>query len=344
MSVMFRVTRSLWLEVLLAGSVAVFGQTSSVVPQGGEFSILGSIRGDQVLPSVSLSSSGGVIVWQDNVVDKHGAGVGGALLGSGFGAGRIFKVNRTGTGDQIKPKTQLLANNNIIYVWESSAAGTPDIYARLSRGPKESGAYGSNFYTIDLRLNTYQKDQQTDPAVAALPDGSAIVTWQSYGQDGGLWGVYAKRVLAVGRAPGKEFLVNEFVSNQRSPAVAALANGNYAIAWVSDQERSATSSDIYARIFTAEGAAVTDEIAVNTTANPCASPAVAPMNDGGFTVVWAQRDLSVPTNGWDVWGRPISAGGCRRRAISGSTTTWRETSICQGSQRGRRGAWWCGRA
>jgi hypothetical protein len=57
------------------------------------------------------------------------------------------------------------------------------------------------------------------------------------------------------------------------------------------------------------GVPVTDEIAINSTANPCASPAIAPLNDGGFVVVWSQNDASVPTNGWDVWGRPFTAEG-----------------------------------
>ncbi|MGA2177347.1 MAG: hypothetical protein ABSH38_20420 [Verrucomicrobiota bacterium] len=306
---MLRVPGSLWLGVFLAGSVALLGQ-NSVVRQGGEFSILGSVPGDQVRPSLSLSSSAGVIVWQDNMVDKHGAGVGGALLNTGFGASRIFRVNKTATGDQIKPKVQLLANNDLICVWESAVAGTPDIYARLARGPKGGDAYGTNFYTIDLRLNSYTADQQTDPAVTALPDGSAIVSWQSYGQDGSMWGVYARRVLATGKTPAKEFLVNQYTAyNQRSPAVATLANGQYVIAWISEQERFLNSVDVYARIFTAAGVPVTDEIPVNSCTNICDSPAVAPLNDGGFTVVWAQKDSVVLTNSWDVWGRAFSAGG-----------------------------------
>jgi hypothetical protein len=309
MPLMFCRPRSLCLGVFLAGSAALWGQ-NAVLPQGGEFSILGGIPGDQVLPSVSLSPSVGIIAWQDNAVDKHGAGIGGAMLNTTFGASRVFCVNKTATGDQLKPKIALLANNNIISVWESSVAGTPDIYGRLSRNTKDTNTFGTNFYTIDLRLNSYTADQQDDPVVAALPDGSAIVAWQSYGQDGSLWGVYARRVLATGKAPATEFLVNQYTSyNQRAPAVAALAGGNYVIVWISEQERFYNSCDIYARIFTAAGVPVTDEIAVNSGVNPCDSPSVAPLNDGGFTVVWSQKDLQVPTNNWDVWGRAFSSGG-----------------------------------
>jgi len=311
MAVILRVPKA----ILIGGSLAVFSLAlfaqTSVAPLGGEFSILGSVPGDQVLPSLSLSSSGGCVVWQDNGIDKKGAGVGGSLLDNNFISGRMFQVNRLATGDQIKPQVQLLANDNTIYVWESSVAGTPDIYARLSKDTaKGSHAYGSNFYTVDLRANAVIADAQADPAVAALPDGSAIITWASYGQDGSMFGVFARRLLASGKwAKAKEFQVNQYTSyNQRNPAIATLASGNYVIAWVSEQERYANSLDVYARIFTPAGVPVTEEIAINSGSHPCATPTVAALNDGGFTVVWGQKD-TVATNGWDIWGRPFSATG-----------------------------------
>jgi hypothetical protein len=324
-SVMFGVSKCLLLGVFLAGSMAVRAQNppqNPLVAQGGEFSILGTKPGDQVWPSISLLPSAGVIVWQDNVVDKHGIGIGGAELttgGPGYSAGRIFGVNKTATGDQINPRVQLLADDNMITVWQSSVAGTPDIYARLAKGTttkatKTTAAistYGTNFYTSDLRVNTYIKDQQVDPAVAALPDGSAIITWSSYGQDGSMWGVYARKMSDKGAfSPAKEFLVNQYTQyNQRKPAVATLANGQYVIVWISEQERFYNSVDVYARIFSATGTPVTDEIAVNSGTYPCDTPDVAPMNDGGFTVVWSQKDLGVPTNSWDIWGRAFNAAG-----------------------------------
>ena len=171
-------------------------------------------------------------------------------------------------------------------------------------------------------------DQQVTPAMTALPDGSAVITWASYGEDGSMWGVFARRLSETG-APmaekkgmaAKQFLVNQYTSyNQRDPAIATLAGGNYVIAWVSEQERGANSVDVYARVFTANGVPVTDEIPVNSGTNPCATPAVAAMNDGGFTVVWAQKDLVVATNGWDIWGRAFTAAGTAEVADFGINT------------------------
>jgi len=324
------VAKSLGFGLFLAGSFAAFGQNAvvaqnPVVPQGVEFSILGSIPGDQVLPSISLSSAAGVIAWQDNVVDKNGSGI-----------GRIFCANKSATGNQINPKVQLLGNDAILFVWQSSVAGTPDIYARVTKptltkvettvtnGAKvqtetsTTSSYGTNFGTIDLRVNTYTKDQQIDPAVAVLPSGGAVITWSSYGQDGSMWGVFAREISSKGAlTPAKEFQVNQFAQyNQRKPAVATLANGDFVIVWVSEQERYYGSVDVYARVFTPAGKPDTtvnggDEIAINTTTNGiiCDTPDVAPMTDGGFTVVWARKNWSYPSYGWDIWGRAFNASG-----------------------------------
>jgi len=293
--------------------VANFVQ-NPVTAQGGEFSVLGSVPGDQVLPSLSLSASGGCIAWQANMLDRRGGGIGASLLNTSFNAGSHFRVNKVVSGIQNNPQVQLLANDNMIFVWQGSvtATGNPYIYARFAKNSaRGADTYGSNFYTGDIQVNTYTADQQISPAVAALPDGSAIVTWQSYGEDGSMWGVYARRLTAQGRGvPAKQFLVNQYTSyNQRNPAVAVLANGNYVIAWVSEQERSVTSIDVYARIFTAAGVPVTDEIPLNSGTNACAAPAVAALNDGGFTAVWSEKDALVATNGWDIWGRAFSASG-----------------------------------
>jgi len=335
MSVIFRVPKRLCTGgALFAVSMALLGQ-NSVTNEGGEFSILGSVPGDQVWPSLSLSSSGGCIAWQDNWVDRKGGGIGASLLDSSVppDASRSFRVNNVIVGRHVKPQVQLLAEGDMIFVWQGAvaAAGDANIYARFARNnAKDAGTYGSNFYTPMIRVNTYTLDQQADPAVAALPDGSAIITWSSYGEDGSMWGVFARRLTAAGKAPStnndgskKEFQVNQTTAyNQRNPAVAALANGNYVIAWVSEQQRPSVGvpyyldtpnagarADIYARVFTAAGAPVTDEIPVNSGTDLCNNPAVAALNDGGFTAVWAQKDSLVVSNGWDIWGRTFSASG-----------------------------------
>jgi hypothetical protein len=285
---------------------------------------MGPRPSDQVLPAIALTPSGGVVAYFN-----QGQGIYGAVLGSELTSPANFSVNKTATGDQVRPSVKALLHGNTVYVWQSKKLGTADIFARFAKG--------TAFYTSDIRVNTYIKDQQVEPAAAALPDGGVMVVWSSYGQEQAgspvatgsfvlvgpelvaprsgatatrLWGVYARKLTATGAgATASEFRVNQFVAgNQRLPTVCTLANGNVVFAWVSEQERSVTSLDIYARVFTPAGVPVTHEFLVNTVTNKCASPALAALNGGGFTVAWGQKD-TVLTNGWDVWGRAFSANG-----------------------------------
>jgi hypothetical protein len=270
---------------------------------GGEMNLLGPLPGDQVMPALALSGGGGVLTWEDNnLVPAKGVHIGGALLDSSLSAQSVFCANKVVLGEQTKPQVQILRDGSILHVWESSAAGKPYIYARFAKGMK--------FYTSDIRVNTDLTDQKADPAVAALPDGGAIVVWSGYKQGGSLWGVFARKLTATGAgATPKEFQVNQFKGNERSAAVTALANGNYVVAWASEQERSAKSADIYARIFKSSGVPVTDEFLVNSSMSVCANPALAPLGDGGFVAAWSQKDAVVYGNGWDVWGRAFDASG-----------------------------------
>jgi hypothetical protein len=179
--------------------------------------------------------------------------------------------------------------------------------------------------TGDIRVNTYTNEFQINPSVATLTDGSVVVIWASYGQDGSMQGIYGQKFSAAGDKVGGEFQVNSFTSNnQRTPAVAALAGGNFVVTWVSELQRGSGSVDVYACIFSPSGTPVGSAFAVNTTTtNICANPSVAGSTDGGFAVVWGQDnsvgrnvagDISVAgtvpnPDGWDVLGRLYNATG-----------------------------------
>ena len=139
--------------------------------------------------------------------------------------------------------------------------------------------------------------------------------------------VYGKILSPTGQTVSNEFLINQFTSyNQRTPAVAALKNGGFVVAWVSEQERNlaavssasnsiavensmAPSVDIYARLYASNGAPASAEFLVNTDANPCANPAVAAAADGSFMVAWDAHDMVNVNNGLDVYARTFSSTG-----------------------------------
>ena len=280
-----------------------------VVPVGTEFPVVGTPAGEQVLPALALSQTNSYLFWQDNSVNggKNGSyGIGGAqLLASTFASGPLFRVNKAAVANrnETMPQAALLNGGQVAVVWQGNALGTPDIYGRFLINGKWSA--------LDLRMNTYLKDQQTEPVVAGLSDGGAVVTWSSFRQGGSYWNIYQRKYLATGAAAWtKEQPVSvSGAKSQRSPAIASLANGNYVVVWVAEQGRFSDSVDVYARVFTPAGAAVTGEMLVNSATNACANPAVAGLSSGGFLVAWSEKDILATTNSWDVWGRSFSPAG-----------------------------------
>src|SRR5262245_45314692 len=86
----------------------------------------------------------------------------------------------------------------------------------------------------EFRLNTVISQDQLIPVVASDATGDFVAAWQSQGQDGSGFGVYAQRFNAAGVAQGDEFRVNTFTtSDQSSPAIAMDFDGNFVVTWLS---------------------------------------------------------------------------------------------------------------
>jgi len=185
--------------------------------------------------------------------------------------------------------------------------------------------------TVITNTTTPSGPFQINPAVAVLNNSNVVVVWSSFDQAGSnsLLDVYGQLFSPSGQQMGTNFLINQFTAyNQRTPAVAALPNNGFIVAWVSEQERSAYNSggidnvngvsptqtglpsvDIYARFYNGSGVAQGNEFLVNTDNNPCANPSVAVAADGSFMVAWGEKDLVVTDNSWDVYARTFSSTG-----------------------------------
>ncbi|HWW00690.1 MAG TPA: hypothetical protein VNZ64_13415 [Candidatus Acidoferrum sp.] len=320
---------------LLAGALSGAAvAATNFVANGGEYGITGSMPGDQVHPALSLSPTGGFLVWEDNITDGDGLGISALQLDSGFSAFRSpFRVNITGAKDQERPQVSLLNGGGAAFVWQGGAMGFQHIYARFL------SAAGTWLTTNDIVVNT-AANYQINPVVATLANSNVVVIWASFNQytASSMQDVYGQLFSPDGQKIGDEFLVNQFtVFNQRSPAVAALTGGGFVVAWVSEQERglvagsgefvytaatNQVSVDVYARLYGASGAPASNEILVNNSFNPCASPRVAAASDGRFMVAWAQKDLSNRSNSWDIVARSLSSAGVPGNLVTVNTTLY----------------------
>lgn len=171
------------------------------------------------------------------------------------------------------------------------------------------GAIGSEF-----RVSTTTTGDQLWPGyasrtIALSPKGDCAVVWQSFGQDGAGWGIFGQRYNSAGAALAGEFRVNlTTAGDQVSPAVATDAAGNFVVAWAGPD---GDGYGIYARRFTAAGAALGGDVRVNqTTSNEQAAPAVAADADGNFVVAW--HTIGQDGDGVGVFARRFSFQGAPR--------------------------------
>ena len=283
------------------------------VAQGAEYKVAGTWAGEQVYPHSSIKTTGGYVVWQDNITDGDGYGISGRKLDGSFsGSLSTFVVNANGTDDQERPQVTMLNDGGAIFIWQSGRQSFQNIYGRVRNA---AGVWGTGDILINSSTNFYQRDA----ALTTLSGGNVVVVYSSYNQvaAGSMQDVYAQILTPTGAKSGGEFTVNTTTAfNQRSAAIAPLSDGRFVVVWISEQQRFENSADVYARIYAANGTSATSEFLINSSTNICANPTVAPSADGGFLVTWMQLDLAVSTNSWDVFARPFSGaanGGVTRR-------------------------------
>jgi hypothetical protein len=293
-----------WLLVVAAPAL-VQGQ-GSFAPDGGEFGIVGTLSGDQVYPHLSVKTTGGYLVWQDNITDGSGLGISARKLDSSLSATlSTFRVNQIGTNDQELPQVSVLNDGGAVFVWQGGVQGFQRIYARcLTAG-------GTWATTNDVLVSTFTNSQK-DAVVTTLTDGNVVVAWAN--ATNSMRNVYAQRLSPTGQRLSSELLVNQYTDfNQRSPAIAALSDGRFVVVWISEQQRFENSVDVYARLYAPNGAPASSEFVVNSATNACANPTVAPSADGGFLVTWMEATPYAATNKtymqWDILARPVSAAG-----------------------------------
>ena len=294
---------------------------------------------DQANPRVALLKNGGaVFVWQGGPRSHEQI------------YGRFLTPSDTWlTTTDVVVNAQSSTNVSYSYVTNITSIITTNWNHTHTRITSYSTNTTSTVTTNAIAINS-SLNFRINPAVATLNNSNVVVVWGSFDQAGplSLQDVYGQIFSPDGQKIGGEFLINQFTSyNQRTPAVAPLANGGFVVAWVSEQQRTVAqpntglvvpsqesypSVDIYARLYDGNGVAQNGEFLVNADSNPCADPAIAAGSDGGFMVAWDARDMTSPlSNSLDIYERSFTSAG----AGSGGTVS-RVNSHLYGDQYGPR--------
>ena len=143
----------------------------------------------------------------------------------------------------------------------------------------------------EFRVNTFVASEQKVPAVAVAPRADFLVVWNSLGQDGDNFGVFAQRYNALVQPQGGEFRVNTLAQGRQyvyGGGVTSDRSGNYMVVWTSaGPGQDGAGRGIMGRIYSPAGVPVTGEFLVNAfTAGAQTRAAVATLPGGQFVVVW----------------------------------------------------------
>lgn len=255
---------------------------------------------DQSFPSVAVQHTGAfVIAWASVTQDGDSSGIyaqrysaAGAVVGS------EFQVNTYTTNRQQFPSVAIDTAGDFVVAWQSRGEddnggnyGSYGIYAQRfnSAGTKQGG---------EFRVNTYTTGTQDRAQVAMDSAGNFVVTWESQGNDGDSYGIFAKRYNAAGVVQGSDFKVNTYTTSfQSQPAIAMDSTGDFVITWSSFQQDGGYDG-IYAQRYSPAAVAQGTEFRVNTyTTESQNTPSIAMDGSGNYVIAWVSTDQDGSSEG-----------------------------------------------
>jgi len=247
-----------------------------------EFQVNTHTSYDQKNADIAMEPGGNfVVVWSSYGQDGSSNGIFGQRFDPNCSPiGEEFQINTTSSGNQTEPAVAMDAMAGFVAVWHGPGLleeNEEDIFAQC---------FDSNGIPIgDERcINRQIAGRQLYPDVAISSNGMFVIVWESENTpETGKKAICGQFFDSNGMEIGAEFIVNEEPMVCRYPAVAADANGNFAIAWLDDR----SSNSILTRLFASDGLARTDTFEVSTVEfRSVTRPSIAMNADGYFVVAW----------------------------------------------------------
>lgn len=205
--------------------------TIEIAPSGPEFLVNSHTSGAQTNSMVTALEDGGfVVTWQSQGQDGSALGLYGQRYSAdGTPAGEEFAINSWTENSQHDASVAALADGGFVVTWTSDAQDGDGGGIFAQRFAADATPIGDEF-----QVNGTSAGEQSDSAVAALPDGGFLVTWKSDGdlhgqifsQDGDPVG--EELLLIVGT---EEYDDGEDRSWNVNGAVVVLPDGGFAVTW-----------------------------------------------------------------------------------------------------------------
>jgi hypothetical protein len=160
----------------------------------------------------------------------------------------------------------------------------------------------------EFQVNTYTTSNQYYTTVGVSATGAFVVTWESFGQDGSMDGIFARRYDSAGMPlDGVEIQVNTYTTgSQHNPFVGVADSGDFVVTWI---EHGRDGVGVVARRFASTGTPLdASEFQVTTTTSlPLRYPTIAVSSSGEFIVAWQGNPEG--QDPWAVHARRYDSAG-----------------------------------
>ncbi|MBF0270109.1 MAG: FecR domain-containing protein [Alphaproteobacteria bacterium] len=253
-----------------------------------------------------LADGSYVVAWQSSPQDGNGYGIYMQRFdANGQALGVETRVNSYVTYDQINPAITVLSDGGFLVAWQSNVQDSSGYGVYAQRYDADGAAQGAERY-----IPTNTSYNQWETSLAGLTGGGYVAVWSSMQAGSGTVGydIYYRIVKGDGTNLTSGLLANNTQTDgQTLPAVTALQDGGFVVAWQSAGQ-DGEGTGIYLRRFNASGTAQGEEAQVNVTSTYDQSQvALTTLSNGRFVVTWQSGGQDGSGSG--IFARLYSAAG-----------------------------------
>ncbi len=202
--------------------------------------------------------------------------------------------NANPVGHQMQPSASMAGDGSVWLTWRSFGADGDQGSIIARRFDADLGDA-----TPEVLVNAVTAGHQTDPLIAALPDGEALVIWISPSEDGKTSEVLGRKLGPSGQPAGDAFrIAPSGGSFHRTPALATDDKGRVLVAY-GRTSSSGQPEGVYVRALHADGTSAGDEQRLDDPARVGIEP-VLDLDDLGHAVA---AYLAAQGEGYELFTR-----------------------------------------
>jgi hypothetical protein len=220
---------------------------SAGTPLSSKFLLSTGTAGHQFSPAIAaFGDRKFAAVWVENTAEQSSIKL--QLFANGIKVGVEIPVTSTNGATNSDPQIAVLGDGRLVVLWTVDKGTENEIRGQLLNS--DGSPLGNDF-----RVNTSLGDEAAfRPEITALADGRFVVTWEDRknGLDKDGDAIHAQVFNADGTKSGSEFLINTTTKgSQERPAITALADGRFVVAWADGSQSGGDTSGraIRAQIF-----------------------------------------------------------------------------------------------